>query len=154
MKKWASLKFKLILTTTLLFSPWLQAEEDKEAAPQDHYETTYNEYINDGFTDEELVYLYHILLEMEKSPHHQKGAPMDGLDDFLEAIAFPHIPTDAHTGEKFFETLAWYTDVTQGKQRWVSWSSKSWMWPTQRQNSPTSKTLSIMKNQVVFTPGR
>lgn len=72
------------------------------------FESLYNNYKADGFTDTELVSLFKHL----KQNRHTKTQ----VRAFFDAVENPYAPKNSHAGEKFYEALSWYHDTTIGNK--------------------------------------
>ncbi len=73
-------------------------------APSGNLDTLYQQYSNAGWTDEAIMdFIGQAQAQGELNAYSGK---------IWQAVLNPNLPQDAHTGARFFEALAWYTDKT------------------------------------------
>ena len=114
-------KIVVLFLLTLLIAPLsVKAAEIvdplsiREAEFDHAYTALFDTYLEDGFTNEELIGLYEFILD-------EYGNRMEELPDLyvhtlIFAVSTPAVPLEDHTGRRFFEALAWYKDSIEGNR--------------------------------------
>ena len=67
-------------------------------------DSLYQQYSSSGWNDEKIMDFI--------NQAYQQGSLNVYTSKVWQAVLNPHLPNDGHTGDRFFEALAWYTDKT------------------------------------------
>ena len=70
----------------------------------DRYASTLRSFAESGYTDDELVQLWDLLLETRD--------PGTLLTSYRQAVVRPAVPENPHSGDGFLAAVAWYKDTT------------------------------------------